>query len=94
MKYSSSTLRQLWSVIEETQASILLEFSDAELTEQLLRQLEEKRLDWGERKTIKTYIRSRLPLIRDIAASRQMSSIGKTQESETINQIALVKYQH
>ena len=75
MKYSSSTLRHLWSVVEETQASILLEFSDTELTEQLLRQLEEKRLDGGEKKTIKTYIRSRLPLIRDIAASRQMSSV-------------------
>ena len=75
MKYSSSTLRHLWSVIEETQASILLEFNDIELTEQLLRQLEEKRLVQEETKTIKTYIRSRLPLIRDIAASRQMSSV-------------------
>lgn len=75
MKYSSSTLRHLWSVIEETQASILLEFNDTELIEQLLRQLQEKRLVREETKTIKTYIRSRLPLIRDIAASRQMSSI-------------------
>lgn len=75
MKYSSSTLRHLWSVIEETQASILLEFSDKELTEQLLRQLEKKRLDRGETTTIKTYIRSRLPLIRDIAASRHITSI-------------------
>lgn len=75
MKYSSSTLRHLWSVVEETQASILLEFSDTELIEQLLKQLEEKRLVREETINIKTYIRSRLPLIRDIAASRQMSSI-------------------
>lgn len=75
MKYSSSTLRHLWSVVEETQASILLEFSDTELIEQLLKQLEEKRLVREETTKIKTYIRSRLPLIRDIAASRQMSSI-------------------
>lgn len=75
VKHSSSTLRHLWSVVEETQASILLEFSDTELIEQLLGQLEEKRLDRVETKTIKTYIRSRLPLIRDIAASRQMSSV-------------------
>ena len=41
---NSLTLRQLWSVVEETQTNTLLKFSDAELIQQLLKQLEKKSL--------------------------------------------------
>lgn len=68
------TLRQLWSVIEETQTSILLNFNDAELIQQLLRQLDNKKLLNGEEKTIMSaYLSSKILLIRDIALARLVS---------------------
>ncbi|GAA6623829.1 hypothetical protein [Scytonema sp. NUACC26] len=70
----SSTLRQLWSVIEETQTSILLNFSDTELIQQLLKQLQNQKLLSGEElNTINVYLSSRIPLIRDIASARLAS---------------------
>ncbi|NWF58349.1 MAG: hypothetical protein HXY43_03280 [Fischerella sp.] len=69
---NSSTLRQLWSVIEDTQTSILLEVNDTELVQQLLRQLEtQKILSSEEISVISAYISSRLPLIRDLALLRR-----------------------
>ncbi|WP_026733950.1 hypothetical protein [Fischerella sp. PCC 9605] len=69
---NSSTLRQLWSVIEDTQTSILLEDNDTELVQQLLRQLEtQKILSSEEISVISAYISSRLPLIRDLALLRR-----------------------
>ena len=47
---NSWTLRQVWNVIEETQTSVLLELGDAELTQELLRQLESKGLLLNEDK--------------------------------------------
>ncbi len=68
---SSSTLRQLWSVIEETQTSILLNFSDTELIQQLLKQLQNQKLLTGEElNMINAYLSSRVLLIRDIASAR------------------------
>jgi hypothetical protein len=68
---SSSILRQIWLVIEETQTNILLGFNDAELTQQLLRQLENKKfLTSEETSAISSYISSRVPLIRDLALAR------------------------
>jgi hypothetical protein len=67
----SSTLRQLWSVIEETQTTILLNFSDTDLIQQLLKQLQnQKLLSREELNTINVYLSSRIPLIRDIALAR------------------------
>ncbi|MBD2433313.1 MAG: hypothetical protein C4323_14000 [Mastigocladus sp. ERB_26_2] len=69
---NASTLRQLWSLIENTQTNILLEVNDAELIQQLLRQLEnQKLLSSEESKAIRAYISSRLPLIRDLAMLRR-----------------------
>ncbi|MFN6571784.1 hypothetical protein [Dendronalium sp. ChiSLP03b] len=66
-----SVLRHLWFVIEQTQASVLLGFSDAELIQQLLRQVEQDKLLTGEEtNTMKAYIHSRVPLIRDLAHAR------------------------
>ena len=68
---NSSTLRQIWLVIEETQTNILLGFNDAELIQQLLRQLENKKLlSSEETSAISAYISSRVPLIRDLAQAR------------------------
>ncbi|BAZ41334.1 hypothetical protein NIES4101_73000 [Calothrix sp. NIES-4101] len=68
---SSSLMRQLWSIVEETQTNILLSFSDAELVHQLLRQLEFKgMLDTEETNMASSYLYSRLLLIRDLAKAR------------------------
>lgn len=68
---NSSLLRQLWSVVEETQANILLSFSDTELVQQLLRQLQFRGiLSTEELTALSIYIDSRLVLIRDLALSR------------------------
>jgi len=66
-----STLRQIWSVIEETHASLLLKLSDAELLQQLLIQLaDKKQLNVEEACDVRAYIYSRIPLIRDDAQAR------------------------
>ena len=66
-----STLRQIWSVIEETHASLVLKLSDAELLQQLLIQLaDKKQLNVEEVCEVRAYIYSRIPLIRDDAQAR------------------------
>jgi hypothetical protein len=68
---NSSILRQLWSVIEETQANILLSFGDTELVQQLVAQIELRGLlNTEEVGTVSTYLSSRLLLIRDMARAR------------------------
>ncbi len=68
---TSSTLHQVWSVIEETDASLLLKLSDAELLQQLLIQIaDKKQLNVGEVCDVRAYIYSRIPLIRDDAQAR------------------------
>lgn len=68
---NSSILRQLWSVIEETQSSVLLRLSDSELVKQLLTQLDSKNpLTKEEMATISGYLHSRTSLIRDLALAR------------------------
>ena len=64
----SSTLRQLWALIEETQTSALLKFGDAELVQQLLRRLQSKITMSGEEVNImNNYLNSKVSLIRDLA---------------------------
>ncbi|BAZ13039.1 hypothetical protein NIES4071_48730 [Calothrix sp. NIES-4071] len=68
---NSSLLRQLWSVVEETQTNILLSFSDTELVQQLVKQLQFRGiLSTEELAALSIYIDSRLVLIRDLALSR------------------------
>ncbi|NJL10025.1 MAG: hypothetical protein HC908_07115 [Calothrix sp. SM1_7_51] len=68
---TSSILRQLWAVIEETHSGLLLKLNDTELMQQLLQQLtNQKQLSGEEVVSISDYIYSRLPLIRDLANSR------------------------
>lgn len=68
---NSYILRQLWSVIEETQASVLLRLNDTELVKQVLSQLDSKNpLTKDEITTVSGYLHSRTSLIRDLALAR------------------------
>ena len=68
---NSSTLRYLWSVIEQTQASTLLRLNDTDLVKQLLKQLDTKKpLSNEETSTLSAYLYSRTSLIRDLAIAR------------------------
>jgi hypothetical protein len=64
-------LRQLWSVIEATQAHTLLKLDDASLVQWLTKQTTTKTtLDGSETDVLSDYIQSRLSLIRDLAQER------------------------
>lgn len=68
---NSSILRQLWAVVEETQASVLLKLNDTDLVKQLIKQLDSRKpLSGEESNTVSIYLRSRCSLIRDLAEAR------------------------
>ncbi|NWF62575.1 MAG: hypothetical protein HXY43_25905 [Fischerella sp.] len=68
---NSSTLRFLWSVIEQIQPTALLEVSDTDLVKHLLKQLDNRKaLNSEENSTISAYLYSRTALIRDLAMAR------------------------
>jgi hypothetical protein len=67
-------LRQLWAVIEATQAQILLKLDDASLVDWLLSQLKNQRsLDRQEADILNHYLQTRLNLIRELALERYSS---------------------
>lgn len=69
-------LRQLWSLIEATQANILLNLDDASLEQWLLNQVKSNRpIDNDEANVLNAYIRSKLSLIRDLAQERQLTEL-------------------
>ncbi|HEY9806613.1 MAG TPA: hypothetical protein V6D04_08595 [Candidatus Obscuribacterales bacterium] len=64
-------LRQLWAVVESAQTQMLLNSDDSSLIQWLLRQLKAQRsLDSDETNMLNAYIRTKLPLIRDLAEER------------------------
>lgn len=64
-------LRQLWSVVETSQAHTLLKLDDASLVQWLLKQTKNQAsLDGDETNILTNYIESRLTLIRDLAQER------------------------
>ncbi|BAY96749.1 hypothetical protein NIES37_06860 [Tolypothrix tenuis PCC 7101] len=68
---NSKILRQLWSVIEQTQTSTLVGLSDTDLAKQLLGQVDSKTaLSREEKNSLSDYIFSRTQLIRDLAFAR------------------------
>lgn len=72
---NTSTLRQLWSVIEQTQSSLLLKLSNTDLVKRLLGELDNKKaLSSEEVSTLRAYIYSKTILIRDLAQARLASS--------------------
>ena len=64
-------LRQLWSLIETTQATLLVNLDDATLVQWLLKQLKmNSALKGKEADLLNEYIQSRLSLTRDLAEQR------------------------
>ncbi len=65
-------LRQLWSVVENSQTKTLLQMDDASLVQWLVKQTTTQALlDPHETDFLSDYIESRLTLIRDLAYERQ-----------------------
>lgn len=68
---NTSTLRQLWSVIEQTQSSLLLKLSDTDLVKWLLGEMDsQKVLSSEEVSNLSAYLYSKTLLIRDLAQTR------------------------
>ncbi|MBD2363612.1 hypothetical protein H6G36_20875 [Anabaena minutissima FACHB-250] len=68
---TTKMMQQLWAVIESTNVTTLLQFDDMALVQLLLQQLKAKQgIDAQSDSSINTYIKSKLPLIRDTAESR------------------------
>ncbi len=64
-------LRQLWSLVETTQASLLISLDDAALAQCLINKLQaESSINGTETHAVNDYISSRVSLIRDVAESR------------------------
>jgi hypothetical protein len=64
-------IRQLWTAVEATQATLLLNLDDNDLVQRLMRQLRDQQsLDATESSMVNHYIELKLPLIRDMAQQR------------------------
>ncbi|NEQ45724.1 MAG: hypothetical protein F6K00_20140 [Leptolyngbya sp. SIOISBB] len=61
-------LRQFWALVEQSQGNRILSLDDHSLVSWLIDQVSgERSLDSVETANLNCYIRSRIPLIRDIA---------------------------
>lgn len=68
-------LRQIWNLIETTNAAELLEISETELVQRLLSRLDaQKPLADKERIYLDQYLHSKISLIKDTAESRLVSA--------------------
>lgn len=73
---NSTTLRQIWTLVEATQTATLITLDDSKLVERLIQQLGKQcSLSREETDMASGYIRSRLPLVRDLAQSRRLGYI-------------------
>ncbi len=64
-------LRQLWSLVENTQATTLVSLDDKNLVQWLIEQLKtNSSLSQNETNRAMDYIQSRISLIRDLAEER------------------------
>ncbi|MGL5080914.1 MAG: hypothetical protein ACRC8A_05455 [Microcoleaceae cyanobacterium] len=71
---SPSLLRKVWSLIEATQAPLLVTLDDAALVQWLLKRLQaESQINGKEAALMNDYISSKVSLIRDLAESRLSS---------------------
>jgi len=74
---TAKMMQQLWAVIESTQVNTLLQFDDSDLVKLLLNRFANQQvIDAQTANSLNTYIKSRLPLIRDIAEERRSLSQG------------------
>lgn len=70
-------MRQLWTLVESTQVSTLLQFEDSDLVQFLLKRFKAQQLiDTQDTNSLNTYIQSKLPLIRDLAEDRNSLNQG------------------
>jgi hypothetical protein len=68
---NTTLLRQIWNLIETTNAWELLEGSESELIQRLLQRLDaQKPLADQERISLHDYLHAKMSLIRDTAESR------------------------
>lgn len=71
MDMDIQVVRELWSVIEQTEAALLLSLSDNDLVMQIVERLQRfKTLNPNQYLFATTYVSARTPLIRDLAKSR------------------------
>jgi hypothetical protein len=65
---NTGRLRQLWATIEETHTHRIHGLNDTDLVQQLLNQLHTRHpLSGEESQIVGSYLKTRLPLIRDMA---------------------------
>lgn len=68
---NTSIMRQLWSIIEESSEKTLISLNDSDLVNQLLKKLNaQQNLSSEDCCLISAYLRSRTPLIREMAEYR------------------------
>ncbi len=64
-------LRQIWTLVESSQASLLVRLDDPDLEQWLMRQFtKDQTLSPIESQAITHYVHSKLPLIRDMAEQK------------------------
>jgi hypothetical protein len=64
-------LRQIWTLVESSQASLLVRLDDPDLEQWLMRQFtKDQTLSPSESQAITHYVHSKLPLIRDMAEQK------------------------
>ncbi|WP_071516422.1 hypothetical protein [Geitlerinema sp. PCC 9228] len=67
-------LRQIWSLVEATQANMLLSLDDASLIDWILRNLKQKQnLDGSQVNALDSYLHAKVSLIRDLAYQKVTS---------------------
>lgn len=72
---NTTLLRKTWNVIESTNAGELLEISEPELIQRLLRRLDAQNpLADQERISVSDYLLTKMNLIKDTAESRLVSA--------------------
>ena len=76
MMLESSTLRELWTVVESVPCNDLLTLSDTALIAMLMQQVSRRiLLNGNEVGNLYTYLRAKTALIRDMAASRRSRNL-------------------
>jgi len=72
---NTKLLRQTWNLIETTNAWDILESSESEFIQELLRRIEaQKPLPEREKASLYEYLHEKMSLIRDTAESRLVSA--------------------
>jgi hypothetical protein len=71
MDMDIQVVRELWSVVEQTETNLLLNLNDNDLVTQIINRLQQfKSLNPNQYRFAKSYVSARTVLIRDLAQSR------------------------